>query len=117
LDPSTHFFYYGERFSCTLNAPQGVQSRFGGSLKCDNTLNGYLVVIIISAGSGRRGNRYSPLHYPAGILIYRSKRNSPELFLYEREIFLKKRFFTPGKRFELLRCRAPVAFKATAFPD
>lgn len=23
----------------------------------------------------------------------------------------------PGKRFELLRCRAPVAFKATAFPD
>jgi len=24
---------------------------------------------------------------------------------------------TPGKRFELLRCRAPVAFKATAFPD
>jgi len=26
-------------------------------------------------------------------------------------------FVTPGKRFELLRCRAPVAFKATAFPD
>jgi hypothetical protein len=24
---------------------------------------------------------------------------------------------TPGKRFELLRCKAPVAFKATAFPD
>src|SRR5208337_1273646 len=24
---------------------------------------------------------------------------------------------TPGKRFELLRCRAPVAFKATALPD
>lgn len=24
---------------------------------------------------------------------------------------------TPGKRFELLRCQAPVAFKATAFPD
>jgi hypothetical protein len=23
---------------------------------------------------------------------------------------------TPGKRFELLRCRAPVAFKATALP-
>jgi hypothetical protein len=24
---------------------------------------------------------------------------------------------TPGKRFELLRCGAPVAFKATALPD
>ncbi len=24
---------------------------------------------------------------------------------------------TPGRRFELLRCRAPVAFEATAFPD
>jgi hypothetical protein len=24
---------------------------------------------------------------------------------------------TPRKRFELLRCQAPVAFKATAFPD
>jgi hypothetical protein len=49
-------------------------------------------------------------------LLYRAKRNSPELFIFERDFFLNG-FFTPGKRFELLRCRAPVAFKATAFPD
>jgi hypothetical protein len=48
-------------------------------------------------------------------LLYRAKRNSPELFIFERDFFYG--FFTPGKRFELLRCRAPVAFKATAFPD
>jgi hypothetical protein len=56
------------------------------SLKCDNPLNGYYIIIIISAGSGRGSNRYSPLNYPAGIFNIPLKRYSPELFLYEREI-------------------------------
>jgi hypothetical protein len=31
--------------------------------------------------------------------------------------YLQKKPETPGKRFELLRCRAPLVFKTNAFPD
>ena len=84
------FFLLWKRFSCTLNAPQRVQSRYGGSLKCDNTLNGYYITIIISARSGRRCSRYSPLHYPAGIFYYSAQKGIPQSILFIQEIFLKK---------------------------
>jgi hypothetical protein len=45
--------------------------------------------------------------------IYTRNENGARL----RREKIKKSVKTPGKRFELLRCRAPVAFKATAFPD
>jgi len=42
---------------------------------------------------------------------------SNEAMIVEEERELVNIFSdTPGKRFELLRCRAPVAFKATALP-
>ena len=46
------------------------------------------------------------------------RMDSERLEIHRRPSFFSiKTGTTPGKRFELLRCRAPVAFKATAFPD